>query len=82
MRCIGWDDRYWKVPRAEKMTLEEMELWVNIAGNSYCIWHFLPWYLSLLGTYGKYLNDNDPAEMVEVSDQESDAKDVVITNAI
>lgn len=59
MRCIGWDDEYWhKDTRGlASGTLEDLDNWCNIAGNSYSIWHYLPWWAALLATYGKFVNE-------------------------
>ena len=58
MRCIGWSDQYWATDNRAWMSLEEMEMWMNIAGNSYSIWHFIPWYCALLATFGKFVGES------------------------
>ena len=68
MRCIGWDDSYFVGNSgygSNASTLEDLDLWCNVAGNSYSIWHYLPWWAALLGTFGKFLN-NTPTVISDV----------------
>ena len=64
MRCIGWDDSCWH-ESTRCSTLEDLDNWCNVAGNSYSIWHYLPWWASLLATYGKFLHQAAPAPDVD-----------------
>ena len=70
MRCIGWDDSYFAGSSVERdldfgganaSGIEDLDFWCNVAGNSYSIWHYLPWWAALLGTFGKFVNHTPTA---------------------
>ncbi len=54
MRLIGWDDTCWLCPPSSNPTDETLELLEDMAGNAYTIWHYVPWMLALLATFGKF----------------------------
>ena len=75
MRMIGWSDDEWnleKMPAADKVTEDDMELIPNLAGNAFRLWQYGPWLCALLSTYGFFGRDSqcEPGEPVE-SSQES-----------
>ena len=68
---IGWCDE-WHVNRntADK-GLDYCELLTNMAGNAYSLWHFGPWFLSLVATYGMFAG-KECADDVEGACAEND----------
>ncbi len=59
MRMIGWADEWYTIfPSTFCWDLDRLEGLVNMAGNAYTAFHFLPWYLALLATWGKFLPDS------------------------
>ncbi|MDA8583005.1 hypothetical protein N9L68_02205 [bacterium] len=64
MRLIGWSDSLWKPLPSHLRTVEFLEVISNAAGNVFCVFHFLPWNLALLSTYGYYVqaHGGDEAE--------------------
>jgi hypothetical protein len=76
MRMIGWDDACWAGElsandRPSMSTAEEVELLANLAGNAYTAFHYMPWNMALLATFGKYhLNGIDDAADEDVEDDD------------
>ena len=55
MRMIGYSDSFWgKTSDLQFSRVEDLFYLTNIAGNSYSMFHYLPWHCALLSVYGRY----------------------------
>jgi len=55
LRLMGWCDDAWKKHRNTKVTSpEQLELIMNIAGNAFSAWAYLPCEMALLATWGTF----------------------------
>lgn len=64
-RMIGWDDSMWRnvTPPTEKGS-DYIELLSNMAGNAYTMYHFGPWALASLATFGRFWKNPESDEVV------------------
>ena len=54
-RMIGWGDSMWRNVTHPKMKDNDyIELVSNMAGNAYTMYHFGPWALASLATFGRF----------------------------
>ena len=59
-RMIGWGDEEWQhgaQSANEVRSVDFTELVANICGNAYSIFHYGPWQLAALATFGKFHKD-------------------------
>ncbi len=55
MRLIGWCDSFWAAPSpSDVQNIEMLDLLEDMAGNAYSAFHFGPWMMALLVTFGKF----------------------------
>jgi hypothetical protein len=57
MRLIGWADDCWRMPPAgldSRNSCEYAELLSNLAGNAFTMFHYGPFQLAMLSTYGRF----------------------------
>ena len=54
MRMVGWDDSMWKIGRCVSQDETYPELISNMAGNAYSLFHFGPWMLASIATFGRF----------------------------
>ena len=64
-RLQGWSDELWcteRMPPAEELCVEDLELYPNMAGNAYSAFHFIPMLLAGMATYGRFavLEEKEP----------------------
>ena len=57
MRLIGWSDDCW-VDSSRPKTLDDLDLYHNLAGNAFCFAHYIPVFCSLLSTFGRFSVDD------------------------
>ena len=57
MRLIGWDTESWS-QAPECKSEKDLDAIVNLVGNAFYFAHFLPVFLSVLSTFGRYSTDN------------------------
>ena len=57
MRLIGWSDECW-VASSRPKTLDDLDLYQNLAGNAFCFAHYIPVFCSLLSTFGRFSVDD------------------------
>ena len=55
MRCIGWSDSMWRHARDSWSTYDKLELIPEMAGNAFCIFHYLPVCCALFSTWGRFM---------------------------
>ena len=68
MRCIGWSDSMWRHARDSWSTYDKLELIPEMAGNAFCIFHYLPVCCALFSTWGRFMPssvDGDDANDAE-----------------
>ena len=58
-RMIGWPDQCWKAITPDDRSHAWLENVANMCGNAYSLFHFGPWNIALLATYGKCLRASD-----------------------
>ena len=65
-RMIGWGDAMWK-KCSEAYSEDEgyPELLLNMTGNAYSLFHFGPWALASLATFGRFWDPNGGCVSVE-----------------
>lgn len=66
MRFQGWDDRQWRRVSDVDGGIDFYELCANLAGNSYSIFHFGPWAIATLSTWGRFVCSGNRENRVEV----------------
>lgn len=75
MRLIGWDDSYWRLDEQsihpEERDIDYPELLANMAGNAYSVWHFGPWAIASLATFGKFYVDKGSASEAEAASEDA-----------
>lgn len=54
MRLMGWADQYWRGTPTYASGDELLDLVEGLAGNAYSVWNFVPWYIALLATFGRF----------------------------
>ena len=61
MRMSGWDDSFWNCEAniSNPMVAEDVFRMMNMAGNSYSIFHWVPWTLCLVSTFGQFAKCED-----------------------
>ena len=62
MRMIGWGDDEWAIPELSKppggeRSCDYLELVANMVGNAYSVYHYGPWNMAMLSTFGTYHKD-------------------------
>ena len=57
MRLIGWNVDSW-APYSTPDKAPDLELISNLAGNAYSLYHYGPWEMAALATFGKYHKDH------------------------
>ena len=55
-RMIGWPDDCWRTIGPDDRSHDFVELVSNMCGNAYTMFHFGPWNIALLATYGMSLH--------------------------
>ena len=75
MRFAGWSDHFWSAQHPNAQTIEDLETWVNVSGNSYYVFHWVPWFCSLLSTYGRYRMAPEDRTSVESAGDDADDGD-------
>ena len=55
LRLIGWSDRFWRLPSPDvgPWTQKDLETMVDMAGNAYTIYQFVPFFLATISLKGK-----------------------------
>ena len=78
MRMSGWDDDAWNLdPNLKQpMSAEDVFRLMNMAGNAYSVWHWLPWTLSLLSTFGKFIDASNEVESGDSGSHDGDASSI------
>ena len=71
MRFIGWQDCMWTAGGQHKISsIDDLFGLCNLAGNSYSLYHWLPWHCALQSTCGKFATAGNttmgPVEIVDV----------------
>ena len=60
LRMIGYSDTFWgDVSEVSFASDKYLFMLTNIAGNSYPLFHYIPWHCSLVSTYGRFMEDPD-----------------------
>jgi hypothetical protein len=57
MRLIGWADDCWQTPPADldsRNSCDHAELLANMAGNAFTMFHYGPFQLALISTFGRF----------------------------
>ena len=68
----AWSDDWFQKLPPELWSVEYLELLARLAGNSYSIFHMIPWKVCLTATYGKFTSLAAEAEGEEEADQGSE----------
>ena len=55
----GWSDTFWRTDVENASDVDELELLVNMAGNAYSAFHWIPWTCALLSVYGRFMSDGN-----------------------
>ena len=71
MRMSGYSDEFWGKVVID--TVEDVFYLTNIAGNSYSMFHYLPWHCALMSVAGRYMDDESVDDgCFDVSDEEEE----------
>ena len=79
----GWHESWWRAMDSDDRShafgklddQHKVQLVCNMAGNAFCIWHFLPLQIATLATVGKFGKlqkdgEMEPAEVIHASDED------------
>ena len=79
-RLIGWCDALWAHNTLTADVYEFNDLLANMAGNAWCVFHYAPFVMASMSTFGKFLPvtvdlelPNIPIEVLESSDSSSES---------
>ena len=76
-RLQGWKDEWFQRIPSELWNVEYLELLCNLAGNSYSIFHFIPWQCALWLTYGAHVQPPTAlGQEIDVGDEAGSVQDV------
>ena len=71
-RALGWHDDAWRLPTADALNcVTGSELLANLAGNAFSLYHYGPFVISTLATFGRFSPDPSQA----LSQEHCDGKD-------
>ena len=79
-RLVGWCESMW-LPFEKEVTVRDMGVMLNIAGNAFSAFHYLPWICGMHSTWGRFMHapPQKPAEdmgrpLITVADSESEGE--------
>ena len=61
------------MPPASSRPIEFHDLLCNMAGNAYSLFHFGPWSLAMMATYGRFFSDGKAGVVVPGSPPNADS---------
>ena len=70
MRLIGWQDCMWSGGQHRIASIDDIFGLCNSLGNSYSLFHWLPWHCALQSTFGKFAAGSGASTAVIVDDDD------------